>query len=137
MGADLARLPAPPATALEPLDWPAYRAYLEAAGVPAGLLAGTDPSAFDALAARAGGVPVATALAFDHEGDCGIFNMSTLETARRRGLATALIRRHLHAAAARGCVTASLQSTPMAERVYARAGFRDLGRFLEHVPAGT
>jgi len=31
-------------------------------------------------------------------------------------------------------VTASLQSTPMAERVYAAIGFRDLGRFLEYVP---
>jgi predicted GNAT family acetyltransferase len=29
---------------------------------------------------------------------------------------------------------ASLQSTPMAERVYAAVGFRDLGRFLEYVP---
>lgn len=35
---------------------------------------------------------------------------------------------------ARGCRAASLQSTPMAERVYASAGFRDLGRILEYVP---
>jgi hypothetical protein len=34
----------------------------------------------------------------------------------------------------RGCSTASLQSTAMAERVYAAAGFRDLGRILEYVP---
>jgi len=34
----------------------------------------------------------------------------------------------------RGCQTASLQSTPMAERVYAAAGFRDLGRIFEYVP---
>ena len=32
------------------------------------------------------------------------------------------------------CRTASLQSTPMAERVYAAVGFRDLGRILEYVP---
>jgi hypothetical protein len=37
-------------------------------------------------------------------------------------------------ARARGCRTASLQSTPMAERVYAAVGFRDLGRILEYVP---
>jgi hypothetical protein len=30
--------------------------------------------------------------------------------------------------------TASLQSTPMAERVYAAVGFRDLGRILEFGP---
>ena len=41
---------------------------------------------------------------------------------------------HLHDARARGCRTASLQSTAMAERVYAAAGFRDLGRILEYVP---
>ena len=60
--------------------------------------------------------------------------MSTLEPARRRGLGTALTARHVHDAAERGCATASLQSTAMAERVYAAVGFRDLGRILEYVP---
>ena len=77
---------------------------------------------------------LATAIAFDHDGDCGIYNMSTVEAARRRGLGTALTARHVHDAADRGCATASLQSTPMAERVYAAVGFRDLGRFLEYMP---
>jgi hypothetical protein len=40
----------------------------------------------------------------------------------------------VHDAAARGCRTASLQSTAMAERVYAAVGFHDLGRILEYVP---
>ena len=40
-------------------------------------------------------------------------------------------------ARARGCRTASLQSTPMAERVYAAVGFRDLGRILEYIPRGA
>ena len=73
-------------------------------------------------------------MAFDHGGDCGIYNVTTLERARRRGLGTALTALHLHDAVARGCRTASLQSTPMAERVYAAVGFRDLGRILEYVP---
>jgi len=73
-------------------------------------------------------------MAFDHDGDCGVFNVATLEAARRRGLGTALTARHVHDAAARGCSTASLQSTAMAERVYAAVGFRDLGRILEYVP---
>ena len=34
----------------------------------------------------------------------------------------------------RGCETASLQSTQMAERVYAAVGFNDLGRILEYAP---
>ena len=63
-----------------------------------------------------------------------MFNMSTIEAARRRGLGTALTARHVHDAVDRGCSTASLQSTAMAERVYAAVGFRDLGRFLEYVP---
>ena len=117
-----------------PLDWPGYLAYLESAGVPAGLLSGADPDAFHILVARFAGQNAATALAFDHDGDCGVFNMSTLEPARRRGLGRALTARHIHDAAARGCSTASLQSTPMAERMYAAAGFRDLGRLLEYVP---
>jgi GNAT superfamily N-acetyltransferase len=117
---------------LEPLGWPAYLRYLESAGVPGGLLAGADPGAFSVLGARLADEYVATALAFDCDGDCGVFNMSTLDAFRRRGLATALTARHLDDAAARGCSTASLQSTPMAERVYAAAGFRDLGRILEY-----
>ena len=123
-----------PAVDLAPLDWPEYLAYLEAVGVPGGLLSGADPSAFHTLGARRAGEHVATAIAFDHDGDCGISNMSTVEAARRRGLGTALAARHVHDAVDRGCSTASLQSTAMAERVYAAVGFRDLGRFLEYVP---
>jgi ribosomal protein S18 acetylase RimI-like enzyme len=101
---------------------------------PTGLLSGADPSAFHVVAAQLAGEPVATAIAFDHDGDCGIFNMSTAAAARRRGLGTALTTRHLHDAVERGCLTASLQSTPMAERAYVAVGFRDLGRFLEYMP---
>lgn len=117
------------------LDWGEYLAYLERVGLPAGLLSGTDPDAFHTLVAGAGGENVATAIAFDHDGDCGVFNMSTIEAARRRGLGTALTARHVHDAAERGCATATLQATAMAERVYAAVGFRDLGRILEYVPS--
>ena len=34
-------------------------------------------------------------------------------------------------------LAASLQSTPMAERVYAQVGFRDLGLWQEYVPAAV
>jgi ribosomal protein S18 acetylase RimI-like enzyme len=79
-------------------------------------------------------VSVATAHVLDHDGDCGIYNVTTAAHARRRGLGGALTARLLHDAVARGCKTASLQSSQMAERVYAAAGFRDLGRILEYVP---
>jgi ribosomal protein S18 acetylase RimI-like enzyme len=113
-------------------DWDEY---LRIFGLPPGLLSGADHSVFHLLVARLGGEKVATAMAFDHGSDCGIYNVATLEHARRRGLGTALTAVHLHDALARGCRTASAQSTKMAERVYAGVGFRDLGRILEYVPA--
>jgi GNAT superfamily N-acetyltransferase len=113
----------------------AWAEHLRLIGVP-GLSGGGHPSAFAVLVARLDGENVATAMAFDHDGDCGVFNMGTLAAARRRGLGTALAARQVHEAARRGCSTASLQSTAMAERVYAAVGFRDLGRILEYVPEG-
>jgi ribosomal protein S18 acetylase RimI-like enzyme len=132
MGMTLDDLRVPrPDIALGPAD---FSQHLRLAGVPRGFLAGADPSAFHVLIARLGGEDVSTALAFDLAGDCGIYNVGTLERARRRGLATGLTAIHLHEARARGCRTASLQSTAMAECVYAAVGFRDLGRILEYVP---
>jgi hypothetical protein len=43
----------------------------------------------------------------------------------------------VHDALARGCRTASLQSTEMAEGMYTALGFRDLGRILEFAPPVT
>ena len=121
-----------PEVELGPANW---SEHLRVAGVPGGFLSGADPCVFHVLVASLGGEDVSTALAFDFAGDCGIYNVGTLESARRQGLASALTAIHLHDARARGCRTASLQSTAMAERVYARAGFRDLGRILEYVPS--
>jgi ribosomal protein S18 acetylase RimI-like enzyme len=130
MALDEVRLPRP-RIELGPPDW---MEYLRVLGVPLGLLRGVDHAAFHVLVARLDGENVATAMALDHGGDCGIYNVTTLEHARRRGLGTALTALHVHDALTRGCQTASLQSTQMAERVYAAVGFRDLGRILEYVP---
>jgi GNAT superfamily N-acetyltransferase len=105
--------------------------HLRLFGLPPDLLVGFDPAGFRLVAASLDGEPVAAALAYDHAGDCGIYNVETVEHARRRGLGTALTAHLLYEARERGCLTASRQSTPLAERVYAAAGFRDLGRFLE------
>ena len=132
MGMALAdvRLPRPQIE-LGSLDW---GEYLRLFGLPSGLLRVADLTAFHLLVARLGGENVAAALAFDHGADCGIYNVETLQHARRRGLGTALTALQLHDALARGCQTASLQATPMAEHLYAAVGFRDLGRILEYVP---
>jgi GNAT superfamily N-acetyltransferase len=135
MGMALGDIRAPrPQIEIVPAGWGEYLAFLEAPALPPGLLAGVDPSAFRVVAARPDGDTVATGLAFDLGDDCGIYNVSTVERARRRGIGTAVTARLLHDAAERGCCTATLQSTEMAERVYAALGFRDLGRLLEYVP---
>ena len=119
-----------PQLALGPTDWQEYLRILQ---VPEGLLAGADAGAFHVRIATADGASVAAAMTYDHAGDCGIYNVVTVPHARRRGLGTALTSLLLHEARDRGCTTASLQATEMAERVYANVGFRDLGRFLEYV----
>jgi len=112
-------------------DWAEALRVME---LPPDFLSAADPAAFEVLIARCRGDSAAAAIAFDHHGDRGIYNVGTLEHARRRGLGTAVTALLVHDALESGCETASLQSTPMAERVYARVGFRDLGRILEYVP---
>lgn len=103
--------------------------------LPGGLLDAVDSRAFHVLVAGLDGESVSTGIAFDRDGDCGIYNVGTLQRARRRGLGTAVTARLALDGFRRGCRTASLQSTEMAERVYGTLGFRDLGRILEYVRA--
>jgi GNAT superfamily N-acetyltransferase len=121
-----------PVIDLASASWPEYLAY---EALPPDFLAGADHAALHVLVHRADGEIVSAALAYDVNNDCGIYNVGTLEHARRRGLGAAVTAAQLYDARARGCRTASLQSTPMAERLYAGVGFRDLGRFLEYVPS--
>jgi len=120
-----------PQIPLRPARW---LEYLTMEHLPLDFLATADHAAFHLLAARIDGEMVAAALAYDFGDDCGIYNVGTVEKARKRGLGTALTAAHAYDARDRGCRTASLQSTEIAERVYATVGFRDLGRILEYVP---
>lgn len=124
------RLPKPELD-LRPLEW---SDYLRIFDLPPGLLAIGNREDLHVVVAFLDDEPVTSALSFDWAGDCGIYNVGTLPHVRRRGMATALTAHLLLEARARGCASASLQSTPMAEGVYASVGFRDLGRFLEYVP---
>ena len=121
---------APPHIEAFPVAW---SEYLRVFGLPPDLLGRADLARFRLLAARVEGELASVALAFDHRGDCGLYNVGTVEHLRRRGIATALTALQLHEARTRGCLTASLQSTERAERVYASVGFRDLGRIIEYV----
>jgi GNAT superfamily N-acetyltransferase len=120
-----------PQIPLRPARW---LEYLTMEHLPLDFLATADHAAFHLLAARIDGEMVAAALAYDFGDDCGIYNVETVEKARKRGLGTALTAAQAYDARDRGCRTASLQSTEIAERVYAAVGFRDLGRILEYVP---
>jgi ribosomal protein S18 acetylase RimI-like enzyme len=129
--ADPARPPVPSGVELGPATW---AEYLEFDGLPARFLQAADHAALHVLVAREEGPILAAALAYDFEGDCGIYNVGTRETARRRGLGTAVTAAQVHAARDRGCTTASLQSTKMGEGVYRSIGFRPLRRILEYTP---
>jgi ribosomal protein S18 acetylase RimI-like enzyme len=120
-----------PAVEVEDGDWHEYLRVLE---LPGGLLLDAEPADFHVATARLEGDPVATGMVFDHQGDAGIYNVATLAHARRRGLSGSVVARLLTDAVARGCTTATLQSTEMALGVYGAAGFRDLGRILEFGP---
>jgi len=133
MGMSLADLSAPrPELDLAEANW---ADYLRLFDLSPELLSDDVAARFHLRIARLDGASVAASLAFDCDGDCGIYNVGTLDHARRRGLGSAVTLLALHEARDRGCTTASLQATPMAERLYAALGFRDLGRYLEYVPA--
>ncbi len=99
-----------------------------------GLVPDLDAERAHFYVARSNDEDAAMLMAFDHDGDCGIYMVGTRPAARRQGLATALSAHAIKQAGERGCMTVSLQSTEMAESVYARVGFRDLGRFHEYTP---
>ena len=114
---------------LAPSDWREHKRIL---GVDPDLLRLLDVSNLGVLVAAHGGEHVATGLSFDHQGDCGIYNITTIPSARRRGIGAAITARLVRNAWSRGCETVTLQSTPIAEHVYASIGFRDLGRIIEY-----
>jgi GNAT superfamily N-acetyltransferase len=89
-------------------------------------VSGPTPGAHNYIA-RLEGEPVATVMAYDHEGDCGIYWVATTEHARGRGLCTAIMTAALIDGRDRGCTSTSLQATKAGYPVYARLGYRDFG----------
>lgn len=73
------------------------------------------------------GRPAASVMAFDHDGDCGIYWVATLEEARGKGLCGALMTAALLDGRERGCTTTSLQATKAGHPIYSRLGYRDFG----------
>jgi ribosomal protein S18 acetylase RimI-like enzyme len=116
-----------------PGDWAALARCNEAAFGLApgtfgpGLAAIRDPAA-RAYVALQDGEPVVAAGTVLSEGDAGVVFVGTLPSARGRGLASELMRHALREARAAGAETTSLEASPMGEPVYARLGYRSLGR---------
>jgi GNAT superfamily N-acetyltransferase len=75
--------------------------------------------------------PASCVVTFEHDGNCGIYALVTAERFRRRGLARALVLHALWDGRERGCTSASLQSTAMAEALYAGIGWKPMGRYVE------
>jgi GNAT superfamily N-acetyltransferase len=72
------------------------------------------------------GGPAAVALALHHDEDCGISFVATVPKARRRGLASKVMRQALTEAKHDGCTTTTLQATDVGERLYTNLGYRHL-----------
>ena len=79
------------------------------------------------------GAAVAGAWSFLHEEDCGIYTVGTVPAWRRRGLARSLVEHVLRDAARREARTATLQSTRVAQLLYATLGFVPVGRYEEWI----
>jgi ribosomal protein S18 acetylase RimI-like enzyme len=124
-----------------PFDGQVRRTTVQAAGQ-----AGDEPVAADQLpppeqvsdligwALIDGNYAVASAWTYLHEIDLGIYAVGTVPGLRRRGLAKRLMLHVLADGYQRGARTASLQSTPMGEPLYASLQFRPAGRYDEWVP---
>ncbi|KFE68316.1 GNAT family N-acetyltransferase [Hyalangium minutum] len=82
---------------------------------------------------REAGRLIAAGLSFDVEDTAGIYLVATAPSARKRGLATEVMRGLLLDARARNQRAAVLQSTVQGHSVYLRMGFRDLGDWVNWV----
>ncbi|HET7678217.1 MAG TPA: GNAT family N-acetyltransferase [Candidatus Limnocylindrales bacterium] len=92
----------------------------------------TDP-AVRLYVGYAEGEPVSTGMGFLTGRVVGIYNISTIESARRRGFGAAMTRRVAHDGAAAGCDVAILQSSAMGRPVYERLGYRTVVRYRAFV----
>ena len=135
MHADLADLPA------RPVDLGHHGEVL--CGVSADLVAEVNGMSSSPLRGAPGLRNLATpggeavAVLLDVDDDVSVTLVATRPVARRRGHATGLLLHALHEARGRGRRTATLQSTPAAERLYARLGFQPVLRWQEWTPART
>jgi GNAT superfamily N-acetyltransferase len=79
------------------------------------------------------GVPVTTGMGLRTGGTIGIYNIATVEAARRRGYGAAMTMRIVDDGAAAGCDVAILQASDMGYPIYERLGFRTVVEYVGYV----
>jgi GNAT superfamily N-acetyltransferase len=93
-----------------------------------------------AFLARVDGSPAAIAMTIVTREVAGIYWVGTTEEARGRGLASALTATAVNAGFEMGAGIASLQASPMGERVYKRMGFKTVFNYrllMQPAPRGA
>ena len=83
------------------------------------------------------GEAVSTGLGFRTGTTIGVYNISTIESARRRGLGAAMTERVASDGARDGCDVAILQSSPLGRQVYERLGFRTVVAYDGWIEPGS
>ena len=75
-----------------------------------------------------GDKPIAAGAVFDHKGTAVLATLLTLPECRNRGIGAALMSRALQDLIGAGCTSMSVVAGPGADRLYARMGFKEVGR---------
>jgi GNAT superfamily N-acetyltransferase len=102
---------------------------------------GVDDPDIQLLAGYLDEMPVATSVAIRSENVVGIYAVGTAESARRRGIGTAMTWAAIEAGRAWGAKAAVLQASEMGEPVYRAMGFRTVAGYVSYdepapAPAG-
>ena len=100
--------------------------------VSAAVLSDPDPAVVNYVAWRSG-TPIGTASLVVAGGAAGIYNVTTAEEARRRGIGAALTLQALHEGRRRGLTHGVLQASELGLGVYERIGFREYCTFTPYV----
>lgn len=79
------------------------------------------------------GQPVTAGLAVRTGRTIGVYNIATIESARRRGHGAAMTMRIVDDGAAAGCDVAILQASSMGQPIYERLGFRTVVPYMGYV----
>jgi GNAT superfamily N-acetyltransferase len=85
------------------------------------------------LVARVGGIPVGAAAGVAIDGVMGIYNVGTLEAARRQGVGRALTATLMRMGRDAGCHSAILHSSELGYPVYERLGFEHVTDISQYV----